>query len=280
MKAFVSADMEGITGVAAPEDVVREEPEYERGVDLLHGDVDAAVEGAVAGGADAVLVNDSHSSMRNLDRARLDDRAALIRGNTKPRSMMQGLTEAFDVALFVGYHAKAGTPGAVLNHTFFGQSLQSLAVDGEEVGELGWNARLAGSLGVPVGLVTGDDATVAEARDELDGPETVQVKAGIDRFSARCRPPSATRPEIREAAQRAVERAAAGDLAVPGVETPTTVTATWATTNQAASAAGAPGVTRQGGRRTAVTADAYPDAFVASVAMLRAGGAGANEYYG
>jgi D-amino peptidase len=280
MKAFISADMEGITGIAAPEDVVRDEPEYERGVDLLHADVNAAVEGAVAGGAETVLVNDSHSSMRNLDRERLDDRATLIRGNTKPRSMMQGLTEEFDVALFVGYHAKAGTAEAVLNHTFFGHALQALYVDGTEVGEMGWNARLAGSLGIPVGLVTGDDATVAEARDELTDPEVVEVKQAIDRFSARCRPTAETGPEITEASRRAVERADNGDLSPVQVPEPVEIAAAWATTNHAASAAGMPGVERQGGRRTAVTAETYPEAFEATVGMLRAGGAGTNEYYG
>lgn len=279
MKAFISADMEGITGIAAPEDVVTGEPEYERGVDLLHADVNAAVEGAVAGGAETVLVNDSHSSMRNLDRHRLDDRAALIRGNTKPRSMMQGLSDSFDVALFVGYHAKAGTPEAVLNHTFFGHALQALFVDGTEVGELGWNARLAGSLGVPVGLVTGDDATIAEAQTELPDPEVVAVKTGIDRFSARCRPTAETGPEITDASQRAVERAV-DHLSPVRVSEPVEIAASWATTNHAASAAGTLGVERQEGRRTAVTAETYPEAFEATVGMLRAGGAGTNEYYG
>jgi D-amino peptidase len=280
MKVFISADMEGVTGVAAFEDVVKGEPEYQRGVELLHGDVDAAIEGAIAAGAETVLVNDSHSTMRNLDRERLDDRAELIRGNTKPRSMMEGLTAEFDAALFVGYHAKMGTPAAVLNHTFYGSALQSLRIDGTEVGELGWNARLAGALGVPVGLVTGDDATVAEADDELADPETVAVKEGIDRFSARCRPGSETRPEIAQASRRAVERAGNGELSPAAVDGPVTITASWATTNLAARAAGLPAVERTGGRRTAVTAESYPAAFDASVAMLRAGGAGEDEYYG
>lgn len=280
MKVFISADMEGITGVAAAEDVVKGEPEYERGVDLLHGDVNAAVEGAIAGGAETVLVNDSHSSMRNLDRARLDDRADLVRGNTKPRSMMQGLSETFDTALFVGYHAMMGTPKSVLNHTFFGHAVQSLRINGTEAGELGWNARLAGSLGVPVGLVTGDDATLAEAGEELDGPETVQVKEGIDRFSARCRPASETTADIAAASERAVVQAAEGDLSTVEVDTPVTMAVDWATTNLAASAASAPGVEREGGRRTAVTADSYPAAFEDTVGMLRVGGAGSDEYYG
>ena len=280
MRVFVSADMEGVTGVAAAEDVVRGEPEYDRGTELLHGDVNAAVKGAVAGGATEVLVNDSHSSMRNLDRERLDDRATLLRGNTKPRSMMQGLGD-HDCALFVGYHAKAGTPEAVLNHTFFGHELLGLRVGDEETGELGWNARLAAAEGVPVGLVTGDDATVAEARDELgDAPETVAVKEGIDRFTAACRPASETTDEIRSAARRAVERAERGEIGTPAVDSATRIEADWATTNLAARAAGSPSVERAGGRTTAVEADSYPEAYEATVAMLRAGGAGRDEFYG
>ena len=280
MHVFISADMEGVTGVAAAEDVVRGEPEYERGKEMLHGDVNAAIEGACAGGASEVLVNDSHSKMRNLDRAELDDRATLIRGNTKPRSMMQGLADA-DLAMFVGYHAKAGTAEAVLNHTFFGHELLRLRVNGSEAGELGWNARFAAAHGVPVGLVTGDDATVEEARDELgDVPETAAVKEAVDRFTARCRPASETRADVREAAQRAVQRADAGELSPREVETPTRIEADWATTNLAASAAGSPGVERAADRTTAVEADSYADAYEATVGMLRAGRAGSDEFYG
>ena len=281
MQVFVSADMEGITGIAASEDVVRGEPEYERGKELLHGDVNAAVDGAFAGGATDVLVNDSHSKMRNLDRASLDERATLIRGNTKPRSMMQGLDRDHDLACFVGYHAMAGTAGAVLNHTFFASELLRLRVDGTEVGELGWNAGLADALGVPVGLVTGDDATAAEARAQLgEDPETVVVKDGVDRFTARCRPPSETADDIRAAAERAVTRAAAGDFAVESANDSTSVEADWATTNLAARAAGAPGVERTADRTTAVERKSYDAAYDAAVAMLRAGGAGSDEFYG
>lgn len=280
MQVFISADMEGVTGVATPADVVKDEPEYEGGVDHLHGDVNAAIEGAFDAGADDVLVNDAHSTMRNLDRARLDERATLIRGGSKPRSMVQGLTPDHDVALFVGYHAKAGTAGAVLNHTFLGHALVRLAVDGIEVGELGWNARFAGSMGVPVGLVTGDDATAAEADVEVPDAETVAVKRGIDRFSAACRPAAETGPEIREAAHRAVSRAAESDLGVTEASTPATMTATWATTNQAARAAGPTEVDRDGGRQTSVTGEAYESVFERTVAMVRAGAAGVDEYYG
>lgn len=286
MNVFISADMEGITGITTPEDVVNGEREYERGTDLLHGDVNAAIEGAFDGGASEVVVNDSHSGMRNLDRSRLDDRADLIRGGTKPRSMMQGLTRDHDVAFFVGYHAKAGTPGGVLNHTFFGHELIRLVVNGKEVGELGWNAGLATHLGVPVGLVTGDDTTASEAIDELgDSVETATVKRGIDRFSAECLPPVKSRTIIQEAASRTLDRTATDDLdpsmtEISVSETPVTIDAEWSATNHANRASGVPGIDRTGDRTTSVSADAYDEAFDASVAMLRAGGAARNEFYG
>lgn len=281
MRIFISADMEGISGIAAPEDVMMGTAEYRRGKELFHSDVNAAIEGAVAAGATEVLVNDSHSSMRNLDRTEIDERAQLIRGNTKPRSMMQGLTDEYDGALFVGYHAKAGTPCGVLNHTFFGWKLVRLRVNDHEVGELGWNARLAGALDVPVVLVTGDDVTATEARTEFgDETETVAVKRGIDRFTAYCRPVPETRAAIRDHAERAVSTAADGNVAVPAVDAPIRIEADWATTNQAARAAGTPDVTRTDGRTTRVEGDDYPDVYEHSIAMLRAGGVGTDTQYG
>lgn len=282
MNVFISADMEGITGITSPEDVVRGETEYERGTDMLHGDVNAAIEGAFIGGASDVLVNDSHYHMRNLDRVRLDDRANLVRGNTKHRSMMQGLTAEHDVAFFVGYHAKAGTPGGVLNHTILGHELIRLLINDQEVGELGWGAGLAALYNVPVGLVTGDDKTAAEAIDTLgeDDVETAVVKTGIDRFSAECLSPENAQEIIRESATRAVERAADDEFDQPSCETPVTIAAEWSATNHAHRAGGLPGVERIGGRTTSVTADTYDSAFVSSVAMIRAGSASKNKFFG
>ncbi|WP_331236378.1 M55 family metallopeptidase [Natronorarus salvus] len=274
MRVFVSADMEGVSGIATAADVVKGCEEYPPGQELLHGDVNAAVEA----GAIDVVVNDAHSTMRNLDRSRLDDRAALIRGSTKPRSMVEGLCRDHDVALFVGYHAMAGTENAVLNHTFLAHELLRLRVDEDEVGELGWNARFAAALGVPVGLVTGDDATCAEASVELGEVETVAVKEGIDRFSARCRPVEECEGEIREAARRAVERA--GEFTVRAPDEPTRIEADWSATNHAAHAGGLPGIERVDGRTTAVEAECYPEAFERAIAMCRAGAAGRNEFYG
>lgn len=279
MRVFVSADMEGVTGIATPEDVVKGEPGYAAGQARMVADVNAAVEGAVEAGADEVLVNDAHFTMTNLPRADLDDRARLVRGNSKPRSMMQGLDADHDVALMVGYHARAGTAGGVLNHTYLGWELVRVRVDGDEVGELGCNARLAGALGVPLGLVTGDDAVCREADRELPEPETVSVKTGTDRYAADCRPPAETEPDIRQAATRAVERARDGDLSPPPVTEPATVEFDWATTNQAHRAAMMPGVERVADRTTAVAGD-YPGVYDDAIGMLRAGASDVNEFYG
>ena len=278
MRVFVSADMEGASGIATAEDVVKGCEEYSRGQELLHRDVNAAVAGAFEAGASELLVNDAHSTMRNLDRERLDERAALIRGATKPRSMVEGVGREHDVAFFVGYHAMAGTPNAVLNHTVLAHELLRLRVGDDEVGELGWNARFCAALGVPVGLVSGDDATAAEARAALGDVETVAVKEGIDRFSARCRPIAETGGEIREAAARAVERV--GEFEIEEPEEPTRIEADWSATNHAARAAGLPGVERIAGRTTRVEAESYPEVFERAVAMCRAGAAGRNEFYG
>ncbi len=218
--------------------------------------------------------------MTNLPRDALHESARLIRGGTKPRSMMQGLADDHDLAVFVGYHARAGTPRAVLNHTFYPHELVSLRANDTEVGELGWNAGLAASLGVPVGLVTGDDATAAEARDELGDAETAVVKDGINQFTADCLPPEDSRARIRGAAERAVRRAASEEFDQPVPDEPVAIEADWATTNQAARAAETQSVERVVGRTTRVEADSYVAAFEASVAMLRAGGAGRNEWYG
>lgn len=280
MRVFISADMEGISGIATPADVVTGESAYEKGQALMHGDVNAAIEGALAGGAEEIVVNDSHSSMTNLERGELHEAARLIRGNTKPRSMMQGVETDHDVAMFVGYHAKAGTAGAVLNHTFIGHELLDVRINGESAGEMGWNARLANRLGVPVGLVTGDDKTTAEAMDELGDAETVTVKDGIDRFTADCKPPAETTSSIHDAAVRAVERAAAGEFDQPAIEEPVTIETDWSATNHAHRAGQVPGIERVDDRTTQLTAGEYPTAYEMTVAMLRAGADARNEFYG
>lgn len=281
MRVFISADMEGITGIADPRDILEDERAYERGQQLMVGDVNAAVEGALSAGADEVVVNDSHWTMTNIPHEDLHDGARLIRGSSKRRLMMEGFTPDHDVVFFVGYHAKAGTPHAVLNHTMFPQMLIRIEINGEEVGEMGINAGLPKHHDVPVGLVTGDDKTVAEAADVFgDGEvETVAVKEGIDRFTANSLPLPDARSKITAGAEAAVERAARDGFEQRTLTAPVDIEIEWAATNHAYRAAGLSTVERTGGRSTRVTGADYPDAYDQAMAMVNAASAAYNPLF-
>lgn len=204
MRVFISVDMEGISGLTDPEEMRAGGRGYERGCELMTGDANAAIAGAFEGGADSAVVTDSHGSTKNLRADLIDSRCTLIRGPYRPLRMGQGLKPSFGAAMFIGYHARAGVPRGVLNHTWMGREIHNLYLNGEVCGEIRLIAGLAGSMGVPVGLVTGDEAACQEARDLLGDIETVAVKNGIDKFSAELVPPARAQTLIREAADRCV----------------------------------------------------------------------------
>jgi D-amino peptidase len=185
------------------------EREYDRGRRLMTGDANAAIEGLLRAGATYILANDSHGPMRNLLFEELHEGAHLITGtgDAKNDCQLEGVDgDHFDAAVFVGYHAMAKTMKAIHPHTIAGATVAELRINGRPHGETGLNAAVLGSLGIPTGLVTGDTATVAEARSFLDGIETVAVKEARGRNAAICRPLAATRPEITAAAARALEK--------------------------------------------------------------------------
>ena len=208
MKVFISADMEGISGITDSDEMVFEGREFERARKLLTGDVNAAIAGAFDGGATEVVVNESHWMMRNLLVEDVDPRAEVIRGSIKRGVMMEGLDESFGAVFFVGYHSMHGVPFGVMNHTMLGKEIQNMYLDGEPAGEIVINAAYAGSMGVPVALVTGDQTCIKEAKDMLGAAvEGAQVKEGRGRFTARLLPPAVAHERIRAAAKRAVEGA-------------------------------------------------------------------------
>ncbi|MDP6801357.1 MAG: hypothetical protein FI707_00800 [SAR202 cluster bacterium] len=129
-KAFISVDMEGISGVVHGDHTGRSGQDYELARRLMTLEANAAIEGAFEGGADEVVVNDSHGTMRNLLPELLDQRAALITGSPKPLAMMAGLDGSFDAALCVGYHGRAGTRG-ILDHTIHGGVVHDIRINGE-----------------------------------------------------------------------------------------------------------------------------------------------------
>jgi D-amino peptidase len=202
MRVMISADMEGATGVTWPLDVEPRGDEWHRFRKLFTADVNAVALGLLDAGIDDVLINEAHASMRNLLLEELDDRVRLLTGRHKPLGMMQGV-EGCDGVVFLGYHAGASERG-VLAHTYLGNSITGVWLDGSPASEGYLNAHLAAEFGVPVIMVTGDDRTCTDARGYAPQAKSVAVKEYVSRYAAICLPPART---------FALQRAAAADAA-------------------------------------------------------------------
>ena len=244
----------------------------------MTGEANAATAGAFDGGASSVVVNDSHGDMYNLLPEKLDPRAELILGSPKTLSMMQGFGPEFDVALFIGYHAAAGTQGAVLDHTYSGRLIYEVRLNGEPATEAELNAVFAGTYGVPVGLVTGDDKACAQAAKALPGIRTVVVKEGYGRNVARSMHPSAAREAIKKAAAETV--AALGELQPYRPGPPFTLEADVANTSAADLCSLAPGTDRVGPRTVRFETEDFPEAFRCLLAWTYLGSSEAPRYAG
>ncbi len=207
MKVYISVDMEGCAGVVHVDQTRRTGHDYATARRWMTGEASAAVAGAYDAGATRVLVNDSHGDMRNLVLEEMDPRIEVLSGDLKPRSMVQGIEEKWDVALFVGYHAGAGSRAGVLDHTYYGRVVADVRVGGKRYNETALNALVCGTYGTPVGLVTGDETTCAQAKEVLPDVETVAVKSAVTRYAARSLHPEEARKRIREGAARACKKA-------------------------------------------------------------------------
>ncbi|MGM1061958.1 M55 family metallopeptidase [Saccharothrix sp. Mg75] len=249
MRILISADMEGATGVTWTADVVPQTEQWQRFRRLFTGDVNACVAGAFAGGATDVLVNEAHSSQRNLLLEDLDPRARMLTGRHKPLSMMQGIDSGVDGVAFLGYHAGAGQEG-VLAHTYLENSITGVWLDGRPASEGLLNAALAAEHGVPVLLVTGDDRTCEDARDYAPRAELVAVKECVSRYAAVCLPPAVTAERIAAAAEKSLVRAG---RTAPDPR-PRRVEVEFDATHLAAAAAVVPTVELIGARRVAFDA--------------------------
>ncbi len=180
LKVFISVDMEGLAGVVQGSDVNRSGPDYGHFRKLMADETNAAIEGAIAAGADAIVVRDSHGSKTNLLPGDVHAEAKLLRGaTTGPKNMMEGIDETFDAVIFIGYHARAGTPNAILEHTSNGNVID-MKINGVSMPEGGYNALVAGFYDVPVAFVAGDRAFVDQIRGILGDVEAVAVKEEIN----------------------------------------------------------------------------------------------------
>ncbi|HTA02320.1 MAG TPA: M55 family metallopeptidase [Streptosporangiaceae bacterium] len=207
MKILISADMEGATGVTWPADVDPGTDEWQRCRRMFTSDVNAAVVGFLEAGADTVVINEAHSTMRNLLLEELDERAVMLTGRHKDLSMVEGIQHGdIDGVAFVGYHAAAGAEG-VLAHTYLANSITAVRLNGARASEGLLNAHVAGQYGTPVILITGDDRTCADAAGYAPDAPAVAVKDCVSRYAAYCRPPAVTSAAISKAAADAVRLA-------------------------------------------------------------------------
>ena len=210
MRVYISVDMEGVAGVVHEDQTdpirPRHAGEYNRFRRLMTNEANAAITGALDAGATRVLVNDSHWFMRNLLAEELHPAAELMSGGPKLLSMVEGIQEGFDAAMFIGYHARAGTRNATIDHTYTSRVYEA-RINGQAVGELALNAALAGVYGVGVALVSGDQSLAAEAKGLLGNTvETIVVKEAVGRFGARSLAPSVACERIRAGAAAALRR--------------------------------------------------------------------------
>ncbi|NEA31555.1 M55 family metallopeptidase [Streptomyces sp. SID13031] len=256
MKVYVSADMEGITGLVDAEDVQPAGRDYERGRVMMTEDVNAAVRGAFAGGASTVLVNDAHGPMRNLLPDQLDQRVTLIKGRPKPMGMIEGLTPEYDAVVCVGFHARAGILG-VLSHSFMGHEIEDIWLDDRPAGEIGLLHATAAAYGVPVALLTGDDSACAEMTGWDPSVATVPVKFAKDRFAAQLVPVAEARAAIESGVESALRTARATPAASPSAHR---LAVRWQNASVASHLPAIPGVTRTDDRTVTVEAP-MPDLY-------------------
>jgi len=207
VKILIAADMEGISGVTTWDQVTAGHFEYPRFRRLMTEDVNAAVRGAFEGGAKEVFVTDGHASGSNILIEELDPRASLNTGSPSPLSMVQGVDEV-DGVIYVGYHARAGSPDAILDHTWSSRTVANVWLNDMLVGEYGLNAAVAGHFDVPVLMVTGDQTACAQTVELLGDVEPVVVKHATGRYSAECLPPKVAQGLIQKGAAQAVGRLA------------------------------------------------------------------------
>jgi D-amino peptidase len=223
-------------------------------------DVNAVIDGLFDGGAGEVVVNDSHASMRNIQADALNPKASLISGSPKPLSMMQGIDSSYDAVVFVGYHSRAGTAPAIMDHTISGGTIHAIRVNGQELPEMGLNAAIAGYYKVPVVLLTGDTETCAQA-SALFGPGvvTAAVKEATGRFAARLFPRDEVRARLRAAAKEALLKK---DAVAPfRLAPPLRFDVEWQTSAQAEMPLLLPGITRTAARSISFSAADYIEGF-------------------
>lgn len=274
MKLLIATDMEGITGVMHWDQVTPGHAEYERFRKLMTGDVNAAIRGASDAGVEEIVVMDGHWFGYNIIIEELDTRAKLISGTGGPLAMVEGVTRGVDAVFFVGYHARAGTQNAILDHTWSSSRVHNVWLNNTLVGETGLNAAVCGQFGAPVLMVSGDQTLAAEAEALLPGVVSAVVKYASALMCAECLPPEESEQLIYSQAYAAVQRFHTGKNPVPYTpKSPLKLKVELGNTEFADKAAMLPGAKRLDGRTFELKANSMVELyqhFEALIALTRA----------
>jgi D-amino peptidase len=268
MKVWISIDMEGVAGIVDWEQCrPGSGAPYALGCELLQEEVNAAIEGAIEGGATEVVINDSHSRMANLDPRKIAGGAQYLSGRHKPRYMMQGLDESFAAAFFVGYHGSISGRPSTMSHTYNPEVFSGAKLNGVYVGESGINALVAEHYRVPIAFVSGDEVTWEETAPFARGGVNVVTKHSITRASALNLHPTESCRLIREGARAAMERVAAGTVETPGIDLPASLDLEFQTSDMAEVATWARGAVRTAERGVRIEGSELLDIFTSFVAV-------------
>ncbi|MCK4283911.1 MAG: M55 family metallopeptidase [Candidatus Brocadiae bacterium] len=205
MKVFVIVDMEGISGICVRGQVLNGDARYAAGRKYLTWDVNACVEGCFAGGVESVVVQDAHGGGHHFLWEELDPRAEYIQGATGKERMPD--IGSFDGLILLGYHAMAGTPEAILEHTMSSANWQNFWLNGRKTGEIGIDAAIAGERGVPAIMASGDDKACREAEEFIPGIVTACVKTGLSVQGGRLLSAETAHKLITACATEAVQKA-------------------------------------------------------------------------
>lgn len=206
LKVYISVDMEGIAGVVTGDQLGPSGFEYQRFREFMTAEALAAVTAAKDAGATQILVSDSHGNGENLLIEKFPADVRIIRAWPRKLSMMAGIDSSFDAVIFIGYHASTNNPQGVRAHTFSSATLTRVAINGREMTEGSWNAAIAGHFGVPVVMISGDDAAVAEVRSQIGNIEGAVVKNHLGFHSANTMTPQAAQQLIAEKVKTALGR--------------------------------------------------------------------------
>ena len=206
LKVFISVDMEGIAGVVTGDQLGPNGFEYEKFREFMTSEALAAVHAAKESGATEIVVTDSHGNGENLLIDKFPPDIRVIRSWPRKLGMMAGIDSTFDAAIFIGYHASTNNPKGVRAHTFSSATLTRVAINGNVASEGSWNAAIAGHFGVPVILISGDDAAVAEVNEQIGEVEKAAVKNNLSFHSANTLTPQAAQQLIAQKVKAAFGR--------------------------------------------------------------------------